>query len=576
MLHTDFKCGEMPLNYYPRPQLRRDSWINLNGQWDFTVLHDKNARPGYYDRKILVPYPVESELSGIRETVKPEDFLWYQREFEIPEEWKKKRVLLHFDAVDYACKVWLNDILISEHKGGYLPFSVDISGYIEEKNVLTVCVSDPTDTAFQQRGKQSLHPRGIFYTPCSGIWQTVWLEAVAEHYITSLKMTPDVDHSLLFLTVFSDTEKSCSVEVYNRENKLVSKKVIQSNQEAEILIEELHLWSPEDPYLYDLRISMEDDTVSSYFGMRNYGLKSENGRKVLTLNKEKIFHLGDLDQGYWPESNLTPVSEEAMIFDITELKKLGFNTIRKHIKIEPLYWYYLCDKLGMIVWQDMIAGGNAKIFVDVYVKNFLHIPTDDTSQRSLKAAGRASEDVRKEFEEEYKGMIEHLYNSVSIACWVPFNEYWGQYNAAYFADLTRKMDPTRYVDHASGWVDMKKGDFASYHQYFKKLSLPKDLDERVFVISECGGFGYIAKGHVSDERVFSYGKFKTQEKLDERYRRFIEEEVLPLKKQGLSALIYTQLSDVEGELNGLLTYDRKVLKFDKEKMKKLNDSVTEN
>ena len=576
MLQTSFIRGETPLNYYPRPQLRRNTWINLNGLWDFTILHDKNALPAYYDRQITVPYPVESKLSGIRETVKPEDYLWYQRTFEIPEEWNGKRVILHFDAVDYACTVWLNDRLISEHKGGYLPFSVDISDYVKEKNRLTVCVSDPTDSAFQQRGKQSLHPRGIFYTPCSGIWQTVWLEAVAEHYITSLKMTPDTDTSSLLLTVYSNVEENCTVEVYDREKKMVMQKVIPANRETALLLDDMHLWSTEDPYLYDLRITMEEDTVESYFGMRKYGLKSENGRKVLTLNGEKIFHLGVLDQGYWPESNLTPVSEEAMIFDITELKKLGFNTIRKHIKIEPLYWYYLCDKLGMIVWQDMVAGGNAKIFVDIYVKNFLHIPTDDTSVRSLKAAGRESEAVREEFEEQYKGMIEHLYNSVSIACWVPFNEYWGQYNAAYFAELTKELDPTRYVDHASGWVDMKKGDFASYHQYFKKLALPKDLDERVFVISECGGFGYIAKGHTSDEKVFSYGKFKTQEKLDERYRRFIEEEVLPLKEHGLSALIYTQLSDVEGELNGLFTYDRKVLKFDKDKMKKLNDSVTEN
>lgn len=567
---------EHPLGEYPRPQLVRSDWMSLNGEWDFALMHTHSEIPKEYDKKIVVPYCVESYLSKVQEKVLPQDQMWYRKCFSMPESWNNKKIMLHFDAVDYDATVYLNGCLLGSHRGGYLPFEFEISSQIKENNELVVVVKDPTNSSYHQSGKQSLKPRGVFYTATSGIWQSVWLEPVGENHITSLRITPDPDNCAVSITVITGKSCPCEIEVIDKDGNLTAKKA-KSNEEVVIHMDDPILWSTENPFLYDLKIRTETDSISSYFGMRKFGYAEKNGHKVLTLNSKEIFHLGVLDQGYWPESLLTPTSEEAMEFDILRLKELGFNTIRKHIKIEPLRWYYLCDKLGMIVWQDMVSGGYKRNALSIYIKSLLNmrIEADDTTQKMYKDCGRDTSDSREEYESELEGMIRHLYNCSSIACWVPFNERWGQFDAKRIAQKVKKLDPTRYVDHASGWIDQKAGDFNSEHQYFRKLSHPKISDSRVFVISECGGFGYSESGHTYSEQALSYAKFKEKELLDERYRSFVEEEIMPLKEQGLSAVIYTQLSDVENEMNGLFTYDREILKFNKIKMKQLNKKVTE-
>ena len=576
-LHTkwaDSVSRDCPLPEYPRPQLARARWQCLNGPWQFTLCHDHTTEPAVYDREILVPYCVESELSGVQEKVLPEDQMWYRRTFTVPEEWKNDRILLHFGAVDWEAAVYVNGIKAGAHQGGYLPFSFDITELLQEENELVVSVQDPTDQSYHQLGKQSLHPATVFYTATSGIWQTVWLEPVPKSYIYGLTIVPDLAASSVSITVQSETDSLCKVRISDREGQEILQTELPSNTETSIRLEDPHLWSPDDPHLYSLHVEMDGDQVDSYFGMRSIGTVRQNGRDVLALNGKPLFHLGVLDQGYWPESILTPVSEEAMRFDILQLKELGFNMIRKHIKVEPLRWYYLCDTLGMLVWQDMVAGGNCHPTASFYAKMALGLKMTDNTEKDYADTGRSEKASRDDFEDELDGMIRLLFNDPSIVVWVPFNEHWGQYDSTRIADHVKSLDPSRLVDHASGWLDTGAGDFASYHQYFKKLSVPKNLDSRVFVISECGGFGFETPGHVYSRKAFSYGRFKSKAKLDERYRAFIEEEAVPLKEKGLSTLVYTQLSDVEIEENGLFTYDRKVLKFTKEKMKAVNEKLT--
>ena len=566
----DSVSRELPLSEYPRPQFMRSAWMNLNGQWDYRIRRSTAQEDTGWDGKILVPFCPESELSGVGRVLSPDETLTYRRSFSIPEEWKNRRVLLHFGAVDYKCSVILNGHALGGHTGGYLPFSFDITDFLADSNELTVSVTDPTDTGLQQRGKQRLSPSGIFYTPLSGIWQTVWLEPVADDHFTDVLIVPDVDNQSVSIMLKSSRDLRYKLTISDRSGGILIQSVYDTNREAVIRIPEPHLWSPEDPYLYQLRFENANDFVTSYFGMRKFSVTEENGYPVFALNNKPYFMFGPLDQGYWPESNLTPPCEEAMIFDIESMKKLGFNTLRKHIKAEPLRWYYLCDRIGMIVWQDMISGGKCRTDISAIVRDQLGMKVPDDTGSSYRRTGRTDPANRQEFEEELRGMMDLLCNCVSLAVWVPFNECWGQFDANRITELMRSLDTTRLIDQASGWVDQGGGDFKSLHTYYKKLHPPRRYDSRIFIISECGGFGFREPGHTWSGKTFSYGKLKTHEDLMAKYESFVNNELLPLREKGLSAVIYTQLSDVETELNGLLTYDRAVYKFDPDIIRPIN------
>lgn len=559
----------IPLPEYPRPQMVRPNWVNLNGWWQYKIQPKEASAPQGYDGNIMVPYAVESLLSGVQQPLSPEQRLWYQRTFTRPETGPGSRCLLHFGAVDYECEVWLNGIHVGRHSGGYLPFTLDITdALVGAENELLVSVWDPGDTGLQQRGKQVLKPKGIWYTSISGIWQTVWLEVVPAIHIESLKLTPDLDACTLSvevkvrgavgnisleLDVFSDKVKICSAEG-------------NANQAIRCLIPDPIAWSPANPTLYDLRVRLLRagqvlDEVTSYFAMRKFGLmKDADGHMRFALNNRILFLYGPLDQGFFPDGLYTPPSEEAMLFDIEYARRIGCNMIRKHIKVEPLRWYYHCDRLGLIVWQDMINGGLIDGEVVAILSLMFGFHRNDT--RRLKRFGRRDESSQAEFQAELKGMIDHLHNTACIAVWVPFNESWGQFNAKQMADWVKQYDPTRLVDHASGWFDQGGGDFQSRHIYVKKLLRPKP-DQRAFVVSEFGGYSQIIPGHLWDEKKkFGYRFYANSDLLTKAYLDLLKNEVKPLIAQGLAAAIYTQTTDVEIEINGYLTYDRKVEKMD--------------
>ena len=566
----DSVSRSLPLNEYPRPQFARSSWLNLNGQWDYRIRKTSAPDDPSWDGKILVPFCPESELSGVSRVLQPDETLIYRRYFSVPEDWKDSRVILHFGAVDYLCTVSLNGTDVGSHRGGYIPFSFDITGLLAEENELIVSVTDPTDKGLQQRGKQRLSPSGIFYTPLSGIWQTVWLEPVPVDHFTDVLIVPDIDSSTVSVTLMSKEDCRYKLTLSDSNGGILVQSAFRTNTEAVVSVSDSHLWTPEDPYLYSLRFESGSDIVTSYFGMRKFSVTEENGHPVFALNNKPYFMFGPLDQGYWPESNLTPPTEEAMVFDLATMKSLGFNTLRKHIKTEPLRWYYLCDRIGMIVWQDMVSGGKCRTDISAIARDQLGIKVPDDTEASYRRTGRSDPGNRKEYEDELRGLLGLLKNCVSLAVWVPFNECWGQFDANRITDIIRGIDASRLIDQASGWVDQGGGDFKSLHTYYKKLHEPKKADPRIFIISECGGFGFREDGHTWSDKTFSYGRLKTHEELMAKYESFVENELLPLRKKGLSAVIYTQLSDVETELNGILSYDREVCKFDSERLSTIN------
>ncbi|MBQ1506641.1 MAG: glycoside hydrolase family 2, partial [Erysipelotrichales bacterium] len=530
--------------------------------------------PAEYDGTIEVPYCPESKLSGLMRQIMPDEKLYYHRMIQIPEH-EGKRVILHFGAVDWKCAVFINGTLVREHTGGYLPFSADITEYVSDETAeLLVEVIDPTDTYWNQKGKQVLNPHMIYYTAVSGIWQTVWMEVVPETYITSYKITPDLRTSSVILRLEGNKPFTYQAEVLDENGNVFACPSGNSGEDLKIEVPDPHLWTPEDPYLYHLRFRTgTGDAADSYFAMREFGKTTDqNGYPVFALNGKPYFTIGVLDQGYWPEGIYTAPSDEALKFDIQAMKDLGYNMIRKHIKVEPLRWYYWCDVLGMIVWQDMPSGGNCKIDWISQGLAKIGMKNDDTLSGSRKRAGRDSKESREDYKRELGEMIDHLYNSPCVAVWVPFNEHWGQFDANEITGFIQRKDSTRLVDQASGFSDQGGGDFFSIHTYFSKLKKPK-TDGRIFVISEAGGFGHGVKDHSWPARKFSYGAYKTTGELQKRYTDFIQNEVLPLRKKGLSALIYTQLSDVEIENNGIYTYDRRFLKFDPWQMRHLHELV---
>lgn len=550
------------LQEYPRPQLKRGGYYNLNGFWDYAIT-ESDSQPEKWDGRILVPFSPETELSGVNRMVMPEEFLWYRRTLSLPEEAAEGCVLLHFDAVDQIADIWFNGTLVANHVGGYTAFTVDVTEQVETDNVIVVRVRDLSDTSFHSRGKQKIKRGGIWYTPQSGIWQTVWLECVPVEYISSLRVTPDYDDSSVEIQVRSANERECVVCIGGRQI------CGMTNTAIRVEMPDFIPWTPEQPHLYDFTVQMGDDLVESYFGMRKFSVqKDENGIKRLFLNNAPYFHNGLLDQGYYCDGLYTPPSDEAMIYDITLARKMGFNMLRKHIKIEPMRWYYHCDRLGMLVWQDMMNGGGEYDFLTISSPVFLGSHGSDSNYRRF---ARQDADGREQYYRELCEMIEQLYNCTSIAMWVPFNEGWGQFDAEKAVERILALDTTRTIDHASGWYDQKIGDIQSLHVYFKKYRFKKDKQGRAVVLSEFGGYNYYEKGHSFSDRIDSlYNKYDTPEALFKAYKKLYDTEIIPAKAKGLSAAVYTQLTDVEDELNGMVTYDREVVKLPVEGVREIN------
>ena len=571
---------EMPLSEYPRPQMQRDSYFCLNGIWDYAITPISIGFTDYQG-EIVVPFSPECLLSGVEKAVTPTDLLFYRKKFNFKK--TNDRVLLHFGAVDYKCEVALNGTVFGTHTGGYYPFCVDITRAVKNgENELTLKVWDPSETSSQASGKQTHNRGNIWYTPQSGIWQTVWIEEVPENYIKSVKITPDIDNDLLKVDVTAEGDiGSVTVEASDGDDVLCV--VTTSGNSAVLKLSDYELWSPENPKLYDLKITAGKDEIKSYFGMRKFGIgKDGDGFTRLMLNNEPYFQTGLLDQGYWSDGMYTAPSDEALIYDIETMKAMGFNMLRKHIKIEPLRWYYHCDRLGMLVWQDMINGG------DIYNDSATTIlpafalgtglkkafGVKDTKE-NYKLFSRLDEKGREEYYIDAERMINTLYNSVSICMWVPFNEGWGQFDSVKAAEFFREKDPTRVIDHASGWHDQGAGDVNSFHIYFTPFFFPKydKNDDRAICLTEFGGYSMSIEGHrFNTEKTFGYRIYKTKDTLEKALHNLYIKRLLPLvSKKGLSALVYTEVSDVEDETNGLLTYDREIVKIDIDFMKEINE-----
>jgi hypothetical protein len=567
------------LEEYPRPQLKRDNYTILNGYWNYNITKEA-YKPDYYDGKILVPFSPESVLSGVGRQLKPDEILYYERPLILSDKPAGKRCILHFGAVDQRCEVFLNARKVTEHVGGYLPFSVDITDAVEEGgNLLSVKVTDLSDTSYHSRGKQKLKRGGMFYTAQSGIWQTVWMEWVPVTYIEELRITPQYDEKQVKLEIIlgsshtgrKETVKTAGtpampgisfrVDLYENRRRIQS--VRSNNPVITIPMKSFIEWSPEKPFLYDMVITADEDQVQSYFAMRKLNIqKDSEGMPRIFLNNKPYFQLGLLDQGYWPDGLYTAPSDRAMQYDIEQAKALGFNMLRKHCKLEPLRWYYHCDRLGMLVWQDIVnGGGKYNLLLVGYLPTLFPGIASRIKDKHYCLFGRREEAGRREWTKECEETVRLLYNQPSIAVWVPFNEGWGQFDALKAAERIRSLDDTRLIDHASGWYDQQGEDFDSIHNYFHPLSLT--MRKRAAVLSEFGGYACYIKDHAYSWQIYGYRIYLTKEEFDEAFRKLLEEDILRLKQAGLSAAVYTQLSDVEDEVNGLLTYDRRVCKVTK-------------
>lgn len=546
---------EMPLSEYPRPQLRREGWQCLNGPWEYAIRPTlpEEPFPESWDGSILVPFSPESELSGVGRTLRPAETLWYRRYFALPENWNAgKRLLLHFGAVDQEAAVFVNGQKAGEHRGGYNAFTVNATAFVQPQNELIVRVYDDTDASWHTRGKQRTKRGGIWYTPQSGIWQTVWMEWVPEAYIQRVRLIPDIDRGELELTVFASRPGEGTAVLQGE------RFVFTVGTPVRLPVRDQRLWSPDDPWLYPLELHFGEDRVESYFAMRKTEVRAgKDGVRRLYLNNRPCFHNGLLDQGYWPDGLYTAPADEAMIFDLQTAKKLGYNMLRKHIKVEPMRWYYHCDRLGLLVWQDMPNGGGKYHFSTISFPLVTGVHHRDDRYRKF---ARESRQGREEYRAELREMITQLESVPSIVLWVPFNEGWGQFDAARIAKMVAKKDPTRPVDHASGWFDQKGGDFRSIHNYFRPLQVKLD-GKRAFVISEYGGYACHIDGHSSVDRVYGYQKYDTPEEMAAALKQLFSRQLFPLISKGLSGAVYTQLSDVEEEVNGLVTYDRRIVKL---------------
>lgn len=567
-----FECrkiqADSPLPEYPTPQFRRDSFLSLNGRWEFCFSPLPNVEE--YDREIIVPYAPETSASGIHQNIPANQKLHYRKFFELPEGFRGDRVLLHFEAVDQVCDVYLNGIQIAHHEGGYLPFTVDCLELKRGKNELVVVVEDDVTSPVYPRGKQSPKPGGIWYTPTSGIWGSVWLESVPTQVIQSLEIHPIFDEKKVRIAAKFEGKATFSKVIVSLGGNVVAEAAFDESLTCEIPISPFYPWSPKSPKLYDLEVQINQDKVYSYFGMRKFSVMEKDGHKVFALNNEPLFLTGVLDQGYFPESGLTPPTDKAMADDIEVMKSLGFNCLRKHIKIEPMRWYYHADRLGMIVIQDMVNGGAPYNPFLIVSAPFIPWKKDDTKR--MNRFGRGDEASRAFFEQELVGTVERLKNCPCIAIWTLFNEGWGQFEAKRLTAKLRKLDPNRLIDSTSGWFDQGVGDFASRHIYFRKIRL-KPSPNRILALTEFGGYSLRVEDHVYSHKNFGYAKTKDEKELTARLEKLYREQVIPAKKQGLSVAILTQLCDVEEETNGLLTYDRKVTKVKAKTMIALNEEL---
>ena len=563
--HLDENCI---LTEYPRPQMRRNSYLNLNGRWEYAIT-DSDESPRHWDGTILVPFSPESALSGVGRSLQPGQTLWYRREVILPQGFipADGRLLLHFGAVDQEAAVYWNGRLLGRHMGGYNAFTLDATDALGPRNSLVVRVHDDTDASFHSRGKQKTRRGGIWYTPQSGIWQTVWMEAVPRHYIESLRIVPLFDQSAVEVMVRCSQPLQCEATVDGRTVPFTS------GEPARIPMPDFRAWSPEDPYLYDLSVTLGEDRVESYFGMRKMEVRADRGGvKRLFLNGEPYFQSGLLDQGYWPDGLYTAPSDEALIYDIQTAKAMGFNLLRKHIKVEPMRWYYHCDRLGMLVWQDMPSGGGKYRFSTITLPLVTGIHRRDNHYRAF---ARASSQGRGEYMDELEEMVGQLFNAPSVVLWVPFNEGWGQFDSTLVMERLRALDPTRPVDPASGWHDQGAGELRSLHVYFKPFRFRRDRRGRALALSEFGGYNLRVDGHCFNQKDYGYRRLPDAAALWRDFSRLYEREVLPAVPRGLCASVYTQLSDVEDELNGLMTYDRRVVKLDADEVRELNEQLKE-
>ncbi len=553
---------------YPRPIMERADWKNLNGLWDYVIVDKGSTIPEKSEGKILVPFAIESSLSGVEKRIDEMHELVYFRNFEIPSGWKGKTILLHFGAVDWKADVWVNGVKIGSHTGGYTPFTYDITAALNKgSNKLIVKVWDPADKGYQPRGKQVSRPEGIWYTPVTGIWQTVWLEPVAEKHIQNLRITPDIDNHLLAVKAeLSNTSASdlVVVDVYEGSRLISTGKSINGQSTEVSMPKDAKLWSPNSPFLYSLKVTLKSgnkqiDQVSSYAAMRKYSTKRDaNGIVRLELNNKALFQFGPLDQGWWPDGLYTAPTDEALRYDIQKTKDFGFNMIRKHVKVEPARWYTYCDKLGIIVWQDMPSGDRGPEWQPRNYFNGTEIKRSEASEAC--------------YRKEWKEIMDYLYSYPCIGTWVPFNESWGQFKTTEIVEWTKQYDPTRLVNPASGGNHYTCGDILDLHHYPQPNMFLYDA-QRATVLGEFGGIGLALKDHLWEpNRNWGYVQFNTSKEATDEYVKYADL-LYKLIDKGFSAAVYTQTTDVEVEVNGLMTYDRKVIKLDEKRVNEANTHV---
>lgn len=549
-----------PWLQYPRPDMVRNSWMNLNGIWDYAITA-RDTKPEKWDGTILVPYPVESALSGVKKRVSENENLWYKRSFRIPNVWNRKHILLNFEACDWETTIWIDGNEVGKHRGGYDPFTFDITeSLLKQKNhELLVCVWDPTNRGTQPRGKQVSSPGSIWYTPTTGIWQTVWIEPVNESFISSFRTVTDADNGTIYFKTDVKNGASASINfTVKKDGKKVASVSGKNDQELTVKIDNPVLWTPENPALYDIFIELKDgnktiDKVTSYTGLRKISLgKTADGFTRILLNNEFVYQNGPLDQGFWPDGIYTPPTEKAMIYDLQMTKKMGFNMLRKHVKVENRIFYYWCDKMGILVWQDM--------------------PSGDRSIGGNQPDIEKSKESTDQYELELKRMIETKYNHPSIIMWVPFNEGWGQFETGRITQLIADYDPTRLVNSASGWTDRGTGSVNDIHHY-PDPAVPPAEEKRAIVLGEFGGLGLPVQGHTWEQRNWGYRTMEDTLQLLSKYEAYFDQVYKFVKENGLSATIYTQTTDVETETNGLMTYDRMINKMGVENVSRANHNI---